>query len=145
MDASSPTATATSSSSSSSIAQELVAGALGAIVAIVCALPPLLHLVTFWLGPFIGGFVAANKANPGGRGRAIIAVTIGTGLSGLIGSAAFILRSFMSKDELPSWFPGSGMLGAILAGVWVYATVLAMIGTVVSTSLSKKRASSAAS
>jgi hypothetical protein len=123
----------------STLLEELLAGVTGAIVTICCALPPLVHLVTGPLGPFIGGFVAGNKVSAGVRGRVIIAVSIGTGLAGILGIAAGVLLSFAQRSELPSWFPSSQTLGAILAGVWVYAAVLATAGAAVSASLKTRR------
>ncbi|HEX4335636.1 MAG TPA: hypothetical protein VH062_06950 [Polyangiaceae bacterium] len=116
----------------SSVGGELFSGLLGAGVAMACLLPPLLHLVTGPLGPFIGGFVAANRSNPGARGRIIIAVTIGTAVTTLGVIASQVLIALAGRSQLPSWFPSPGTLTAILCGVWIYATTLGAIGGVVS-------------
>ncbi|HVW26482.1 MAG TPA: hypothetical protein VHC69_14035 [Polyangiaceae bacterium] len=117
---------------------ELVSGLLGAGVAMACILPPLLHLVTGPLGPCIGGFVAANRGKPGARGRVVIALTIGTAVTAFIGTAAEVFTSLAGKSQLPSWFPSSGTLAAILAGVWIYSTALGAAGTAVSAALSRR-------
>lgn len=126
----------------STLGGELVSGLLGAGVAMACLLPPILHLIAGPLGPFIGGFVAANRSKPGARGRAIIAVTIGTAVTGLVGTAALVLMGLAGKSQLPSWFPASGTLAMILAGVWTYATGLGAIGAAVSGALARKEPAS---
>jgi len=131
-----------SADAASTFGSELVSGLLGAGVAMACVLPPLLHLVTGPLGPLIGGFVAANRARPGARGRIIIAVTIGTAVSGLVGVAALVLMNLAGRSALPSWFPAPGMLGAIIAGVWAYATALGGVGTAVSAAFARKEPAS---
>jgi hypothetical protein len=122
----------------SNLGSELLSGLLGAGVAMACILPPLLHLVTGPLGPLIGGFVAANRGKPGPRGRAIIALTIGTAVTALIGTLAALLVGFAGRSQLPSWFPSSGTLSAILAGVWIYSTALGAGGTAVSAAFSRR-------
>jgi protein-S-isoprenylcysteine O-methyltransferase Ste14 len=115
---------------------------LGAGVALACLLLPLIHLIAGPLGPAIGGFVAANRSQPGGRGRAIIAITIGTAVAGLVGVAATVFVSLAGKSQLPSWFPSSGMLAAILAGVWVYGCTLGAIGASISVAIARKQSAS---
>jgi hypothetical protein len=127
-----------SSDPQSTLGGEVVSGLLGAGVAMACVLPPLLHLVTGPLGPFIGGFVAANRSKPGLRGRFIIAATIGTAVAGLVGVAAQVLTSLAGRSSLPSWFPAPGTLAAILVGVWIYATVLGAVGAAVSAAFGRK-------
>jgi len=122
----------------STVGTEIASGFLGAGVAIACVLPPIVHLVTGPLGPLIGGFVAANRAKPGARGRAIIAVTIGSGVAGLAGVAALVLIGLAGRSQLPSWFPTSGTLAMILAGVWTYATGLGAAGAAVSGAFARK-------
>ena len=124
--------------SESTLGGELVSGLLGAGVAIVCVMLPLLHLVTAPLGPFIGGFVAANRGKPGPRGRVVIAVTIGTAVATLIAVAALVFTSLVGKSQLPTWFPAGSTLAAIVAGVWIYATTLGGVGAAVSGALSHK-------
>jgi hypothetical protein len=122
----------------SSVGGEILAGLLGAGIAIGCVLPPIVHLLTGPLGPFIGGFVAANRARPGLRGQAIIAALVGTGVAGVMAIAATVLVSLAGRSQLPDWFPSSGALGAVLGGVWLYGAVLAMVGTAVSGSFAAK-------
>jgi hypothetical protein len=122
----------------STLAGELFSGLLGAGIAMACLLPPILHLVTGPLGPFIGGFVAASRSKPGARGRAIIAFTIGTGVAGLAGVAALVLIGLAGRSQLPSWFPASGTLAMILTGVWIYATGLGAAGAAVSGAFARK-------
>jgi protein-S-isoprenylcysteine O-methyltransferase Ste14 len=131
-------ATGSPSEAPSTVGREILAGLLGAGIAIGCVLPPIVHLVTGPLGPLIGGFVAANRAKPGPRGQAIIATIVGTGVAGLMAIAATVLVGLAGRSQLPDWFPSSGMLGAVLAGVWLYGAVLAAVGTAVSGAFAKK-------
>src|SRR5262249_20308494 len=87
----------------STIAGEIVAGLLGAGVSLACLLPPILHLVTGPLGPFIGGFVAANRVRPGVRAQGIVATTLATVLSTLVGTALRGVTALAAPKELPDW------------------------------------------
>jgi protein-S-isoprenylcysteine O-methyltransferase Ste14 len=122
----------------STLGAELASGLLGAGVAIACVLPPIVHLVTGPLGPLIGGFVAANRVRVGARGRAIIAVTVGTSVAGLMAVAATVLVGLAGRSQLPEWFPAQGTLTALLCGVWLYAAILATIGTAISDAFARK-------
>jgi hypothetical protein len=124
---------------SSSLGREIVSGLVGLGVTMCCVIPPVVHLITGPLGPLLGGFVAANRANPGARGRIIIAGIIGTGVAGLIFVGSKVFVAAVGRTELPDWFPSGGTLGAILAGVWVYGVVVASIGTLISTSMAQKK------
>jgi hypothetical protein len=116
----------------SSLADELVAGFIGAGVAAGCLLVPLLHLVTAPLGPAIGAFVAANRVKPGPRALAVVAVTIASVLAGFVATVLGVVSSIASKSELPDWFPSSPPQIAVLAAVvWGYAAVVASIGAAV--------------
>src|SRR5882724_11294445 len=87
-----------------SLQRELFAGFVGAGIAVACLMPiPIVHLVAMPLGPFLGGFVAGNIARPAARGRVIIAIIVGCGVSGILATAAAILLNLAQKDELPSW------------------------------------------
>jgi hypothetical protein len=126
-----------------SLGREILAGFAGAGIAIACLLPiPIVHLVAMPLGPFFGGFVAGNIARPGVRGRAIIAVVVGSGVSGVLALAAAVFLSIAQKDELPSWFPARDTLAAIIAAVWFYEAVMSTIGATVSVALSRKKRAS---
>jgi hypothetical protein len=125
---------------SSRISTEIVSGLLGVAISVGCVLPPLVHLVTGPLGPFIGGFVAASRAHPGTRGRCVISGMIGTGLAAIIALAAKVFVALAGRSELPSWFPSSGTLLAIVAAVWIYGVTVSAIGTAVSSALSRRRA-----
>jgi len=119
-----------------SIGRELLAGVVGAGVALVCFLPPLIHFASGPLGPAIGGFVAAHWVRPGGRGRALIALTIGTTLAALGGAVAFAIV----RSGAPSWFPSTDALGAILGGVAAYSALLGAIGAGFGVRFADKRA-----
>lgn len=121
----------------STIARELLFGLMGGGIAVGCVLPPLLHFVTGPLGPFIGGFIAANLAHPSTRGRAVIAGMIGATLAGLTAAAAFAIKAF-SEDGPPTWFPDSSTMGLILVGVWAYATALGAAGVAARAMLNAK-------
>lgn len=122
----------------STVGGEVVAGFLGAGIAVGCAMPPLLHLVTGPLGPLIGGFVAGNRAHPRARGSVIIALTVGTVLAGALGIGARIFIGLAGRSELPRWFPSSGMLGVILGGVWFYAAAMSTVGIAISRAFARK-------
>jgi integral membrane sensor domain MASE1 len=64
---------------------------------------------------------------------------IGTGLAAMIATAANVFVRLVGRGELPSWFPSSGMLLAIVGAIWVYGTVMAAVGTAVSSALSRRR------
>jgi len=120
----------------SSVTSEIVGGLIGAGVAAACLLPPIAHLVTGPLGPFIGGFVAANRAGKGVRSRIVVAATLATVLAGFVGAAVLGVSSVASRSELPEWFPAQGpQIAVLVAFVWVYAAVLAAVGTLVRAAL----------
>lgn len=123
-----------------SLGRELFAGLAGAGIAVACLLPiPIVHLVAMPLGPFLGGFVAGNIARPGARGRAVIAILVGSGVAGVLAIAAAVLLSFAQKDELPTWFPAKDTLAAIIAGVFLYEATMSAIGATVSVALARKK------
>lgn len=129
----------TSDTAASTFASELVAGLIGAGVALGCVLPPILHLVTGPLGPFIGGFVAANRAGEGARARAVVALTVATGLAGFVTGLLSIARTVAAANELPDWFPSTPARIAVVGTVvWAYAALLATIGAVVRGSVGQK-------
>jgi hypothetical protein len=125
MQAPSIDAPATASAQEPTVARELLAGVVGAGVALVCLMPPLVHILTGPLGPAIGGFVAARWVKPGDRGRAVIALTVGATLAGLVGAVAFAI---IRAEGAPSWFPSVAALGGILVGVAVYGAGLGAVG-----------------
>lgn len=126
----------------SSFGRELVSGLIGAAVSLACILPPILHLVTGPLGPFIGGFVAANRVSATARARLVVALTVATALAGFVGGALAIAASVAAPSELPDWFPASRARILTLACiVWAYAGTLATIGTVVRKAVGGSRAS----
>jgi hypothetical protein len=136
------TANSESSGPASSIGREFVSGLIGAGVSLACILPPLLHIVTGPLGPFIGGFVAANRVQPRPRAQLIVAFTVATALSGFVGSALGVAASLAAPSELPDWFPTTpSKIVAIALVVWVYAGTLAAIGTIVRRAAGQHRAS----
>ncbi len=129
-----------STADASSLGREIVAGFAGAGIAVACILPiPIVHLVAMPLGPFLGGFVAGNMAKPAARGRAVIAIIVGSGVSGVLAILSAILLSFAQKDELPTWFPARGTLAGIIVGVWFYEAVMAAVGATVSVTLAQKK------
>jgi hypothetical protein len=138
--AAAPPAVATLSEDSepSSLGREILSGLLGMGIAVGCVLPPLVHLITGPLGPFIGGFVAANRSRPGARGRLIIAVIIGTGIAGAIATAARIFVGLVGRSELPRWFPSTGTLMAIVGAAWAYGMAMAAAGAAVSNALARR-------
>jgi hypothetical protein len=123
-----------------SLGREIIAGFAGAGIAVACLLPiPIVHLVAMPLGPFLGGFVAGNMARPAARGRAVIAIIVGSGVSGVLSILFALLLNFAQRDELPSWFPAKGTMAGIIAGVWLYEAVMAAVGATVSVTLAQKK------
>src|ERR1051326_4722410 len=105
-----------------SLGRELASGLIGAVVSVSCIFPPILHLVTGPLGPFIGGFVPAKPVPPIFRARFVVALTIATALAGFVGTAVSIASSIAAANELPDWFPTTPTKIAILSAVvWTYA------------------------
>jgi len=101
---------------------------LAAAIALICVLPPLLHIVTGPLGPFIGGFVVGHHLKPEARGRAIIGATLGICLAGLGAAAAAAVANLSGPKGPPDWFPSTDQLGAVLGLVGVYAAALGAAG-----------------
>jgi hypothetical protein len=122
----------------SGIGGEIVAGMIGSVIAIVCLLPPIVHLVLGPLGPGIGGFVAGNRVRSGARGTVVIALMVGSAFGGLLAIGATLLHKFAKQSELPSWFPEQGVLWGIIAGAFCYATVLAAIGAAIASSAKRE-------
>jgi len=112
----------------SSIAREIVAGLAAAAIALVCLLPPLLHLVTGPLGPVIGGAVAGYHLRPAARGRIVVAVTLGLSLAALIGGVVLVVFGALESEHKPDWLPPLDSIGLILSGVFAYATALGFAG-----------------
>jgi len=124
----------------SSVGRELASGLIGAVVSMCCIFPPILHLVTGPLGPFIGGFVAANRVQPTTRARVVVALTIATALAGFIGGAVTIASSIAAKNELPDWFPTTPAKIAVLTVVvWTYAGTLAALGTITRSAVARNQ------
>ncbi len=116
----------------SSVAAEIFAGVIGAGVSLGCLLPPLLHLVTGPLGPAIGGFVAANKVPKSARAQLIVAITIATARASFVGGIVSLAAHVAAANELPDWFPTTaGRILGLAGVVWVYAGILATVGTAV--------------
>jgi hypothetical protein len=133
---------ASSQPKESSLGGEIAAGLMGAGIALGCALPPVVHLVTGPLGPFIGGLVAGNRVAPAVRGRIVIGASIGLGLALVIGTVLTVFVSLATASELPTWFPTSaGARVAIVGIVWTYGTLLGTVGATVSGSLSRAKES----
>ncbi|HVU01711.1 MAG TPA: hypothetical protein VHE30_08165 [Polyangiaceae bacterium] len=127
---------------SSSLGAEILAGVIGSAITMACVIPPVIHLVTGPLGPFIGGVVAGNRVK-GLRGRFVIGFTVGTVLAGLLAGALAVVVRLASASELPSFFPTSGSARATIAAiVFVYGTALATVGASLSGSIGKKKAES---
>ena len=123
----------------STVKSEIGAALLGMGVAIACALPPLLNVMTGPVGPFAGGYIAAKRSNPGVRGRAIIAFTVGTGLTAVLTAAAVAFVELTGPAELPYWFPSRGHLVILLIGSWLFGFVTARLGAAAAFSVSRGR------
>lgn len=127
----------------STLVRELLFGLAGGGIAFGCLLPPLAHFITGPLGPFIGGLIATNLAQPGARGRTVIAVTTGTTVAIVCALITLGIRAFSGDEGPPSWFPDGETIGMILVGVWAYSTALAAAGVAARTMLGSSTPASA--
>jgi len=126
----------------STVGRELASGLIGAVVSVCCIFPPILHLVTGPLGPFIGGFVAANRVGPTPRARFLVALTIATTLASFIGLALTIASSIAAANELPDWFPATPTkIAVVTMVVWTYAGTLAAVGTITRSAVARNQSS----
>ena len=123
----------------STIVDEFVSGLFGMGIALGCLLPPIVHLVTGPLGPLIGGLFAASRAKPGGRGQAVIALTIATGFATLVGGVLLALIASSGRKQLPDWLPSQGTTVALAVGaVFTYAGMLATLGVFIGSGAASK-------
>jgi hypothetical protein len=133
--------TTPSTEKQSTIGRELASGLIGAVVSVCCIFPPILHLVTGPLGPFIGGFVAANRVQPTPRARFLVALTIATTLATFIASALSVASSIAAANELPDWFPATPTrIAVVTIVVWTYAGTLAAVGTITRSAVARSQA-----
>ena len=119
------------------LALELLAGLLGALIALGCFLPPLVHFVSGPLGPLIGAFVVSNRWRLSVRGQALVPLTIGSVLAGVVAAVAAVVRS-SSGSRPPSWFPAPDALAVILGGVWVWGAAFGAAGIALSVAFRKQ-------
>jgi hypothetical protein len=115
---------------------ELIAGAIGCAVAMLCLLPPILHFITGPLGPLIGGFIASKRLPRGGR-RGVVVLMIGGGVTAAVGGAALLI----SRHDAPSWMPSADALTFILFGVFIYAAGLSAVGAALAKVIGDSKAS----
>jgi hypothetical protein len=113
------------------LARQALGGAIATAIALACVLPPLVHIVTGPLGPFIGAFVVAQRLEPDPRGCAVIAATLGLSF-GLLGAAAAALVAGLSGPSgPPDWFPDTATVALIVGGMAAYAAALGGAGAAV--------------
>lgn len=130
----------TAASEPSGVGSELVAGLIGAGVAVACLLPPIVHLVSGPLGPAIGGFVGSSRVRAGARAKSIVAATIATTFAAAVAGVLGIATHVAARGELPSFVPTTraGILG-VAAVVWGYAAAVAFVGTVIRGAAAEKK------
>lgn len=122
-----------------SVLQLLLGGALAALIALACVLPPLLHIVTGPLGPAIGGFVVAQRLRPDGNRVLLLASALGITLATLAtGTAAFVITSFGYLPPEGSSLPS--LLALLAGGAFVYGTGLGALGASLGTRSGSKDA-----
>ena len=91
---------------------------IGIGIGVACLLPPILHIVTGPLGPFIGGFVAGTKT------RATPQQALGTGLA-----MGLVIATLLSV--VLSFFVDPGLLRFVGPGLFVYVAALGTTGAMV--------------
>lgn len=105
----------------SSVSRVFVGILMAVGIAIVCLLPPLVHLVTGPLGPAIGGYLAGSRMKFNGVQAALLGLILGV----TVGVAAPIAFETLGTLHLASFalifFGGfAGLYAMLLSGVAAY-------------------------
>jgi hypothetical protein len=118
---------------------------MAAGIALGCLVPPVIHFFSGPLGPWIGGFIASQRLGGNARAVAIIALTEGAGLSGVVAATLGLMVALSGADAkesaLPEWIQSimHGPMGfAMVGGVFFYAALLGAVGAAMGAALSRK-------
>ena len=100
----------------------LTNGLLGAAIAFLCILPPVVHFVSGPLGPAIGGMVAGYRTRATGAVIPVVGLTVGVGMALGVAVLGGVLGALLPMEL-------SGGAVAIFAVVaFLYGTLLGAIG-----------------
>ena len=123
--------------------KQIIAGFIGALISIVCIVPPILHFVTGPLGPFIGGFIGGLTCTFNKHSKYIIGLTIGfilastTILTGfVINKLGWNLSEHYNDIHLPKIFEVKSLIKFSIV-IFIYASTLGIIGVHLSMRLKK--------
>jgi hypothetical protein len=107
------------------VERALLGGLIGAGVAVLCLIPPVVHFVSGPLGPLIGGAIGGVRARASGLHALVIGLTVGVVLAVAVPALAVLLQAL-----LPVRFPEEALVFVGL-GVFVYSTLLGWLGALI--------------
>src|SRR5213593_4251028 len=110
------------SSSEPTIERALLGGLVGAGVAVLCLIPPVVHFISGPLGPLIGGAVGGIRSRATGLNALVVGLTIGVLLAVIVPALGMLLQAI-----LPVRFPEEALF-IVGGGVFVYSTLLGWLG-----------------
>ena len=112
----------------------LRASLVGAAVTFALIAVPVVHWVTFWFAPFVGGYFAGSRTQAAGGCVFLVGLVMGLLLLAPV-AGVVTLASLMFLDLPVAWI-------AVLAGVLtLYVAALGSLGAVVGGSSARGRAS----
>ena len=114
---------------------------IGFGITVACAAVPILHFVTIWPGPFIGGFVAGSRMKATPRQG----LAIGVFMAVLMVAPIYLI--LLGVDALFDLF-GEGGPGLLLAGgglIGLYVGMLGALGAVMGGGAAQRQGASSGS
>lgn len=128
-------------SSGNSLLKSLLAGLMGAGIAVVCLIPPIVHMVTGPLGSLIGGVLSGLYIKASKQQIFIIGMTIGITTSVLLGITIFIILSVGLPFLKNNWFDMDDFSNLKIIKYMLlhmaYSSMLGMLGVYISTKVTK--------
>ena len=107
---------------------------VGAAVTFALIALPVVHFITFWFAPFVGGYFAGSRTQAAGGRVFLVGLVMGLLLLVPVGGVV-TLASLMFLDLPPSWV-------LVIAGVLtLYVAALGSLGAVVGGSSARGQAS----
>ena len=120
------------------------ASIIGALIALLCLLPPILHFILGPFGPMIGGYFAALRMTE--RKPSIKDLAYTGLLTGLLLTVSILIISIptyfiiqMVGDDPIDIFASVLLLSGIFLGILIWALVLGTVGAVLAAGSIKKR------
>ncbi|HEV8637399.1 MAG TPA: hypothetical protein VG370_24530 [Chloroflexota bacterium] len=113
------------SSAEPTIERALLGGLVGAGVAVLCLIPPVVHFISGPLGPLIGGAIGGARSRATGLNALVVGLTIGVLLAVIVPALGMLLEAI-----LPVRFPEEALF-VVGAGVFVYSTLLGWLGALI--------------